>query len=96
MWGLLAVCITGAAATLKWQLIGLVSILGWVFVTSFITWYLITRVVHRTRFLEFLPEKERLGGPSPPFFGRPLAAPGRRPRPLAQGAPARENTPVSL
>lgn len=45
MWGLLAVCITDSAATLKWQLIGLVSILGWVFVTSFVAWYLIKLVI---------------------------------------------------
>ena len=45
MWGLLAVCITDAAASLKWQLIGLVSILGWVFVTSFIAWFLIRLVL---------------------------------------------------
>jgi Amt family ammonium transporter len=38
MWGLLAVPITNAEATLAVQAIGLGSILGWVFVTSFIVW----------------------------------------------------------
>jgi Amt family ammonium transporter len=45
MWGLLAVCITNEAATFKWQLIGLVSILGWVFVTSYVAWLLIKLVI---------------------------------------------------
>lgn len=38
MWGLLAVPITNAEATLAVQAIGLGAILGWAFVTSFIVW----------------------------------------------------------
>ncbi len=38
MWGLLAVCFTNPEASLKWQLIGIVSIFAWVFVTSLIVW----------------------------------------------------------
>jgi ammonium transporter, Amt family len=41
MWGLLAVPITNADATLAVQAIGLGAILGWVFVTSFIVWLVI-------------------------------------------------------
>ncbi|MGE5154471.1 MAG: ammonium transporter [Bdellovibrio bacteriovorus] len=41
MWGLLAVPITNAEATLAAQAIGLGAILGWVFVTSFVVWLLI-------------------------------------------------------
>jgi Amt family ammonium transporter len=41
IWGLLAVCFTNPEATLKWQLIGIVSIFAWVFITSFIVWLLI-------------------------------------------------------
>jgi Amt family ammonium transporter len=38
VWGLPAAPITTAEATLAVQAIGLGSILGWVFVTSFIVW----------------------------------------------------------
>jgi len=41
MWGLLAVPITNAEANIGAQLIGLGTILGWVFATSFITWLII-------------------------------------------------------
>jgi Amt family ammonium transporter len=41
IWGLLAVCFTNSDASLKWQLIGIVSIFAWVFITSFIVWYVI-------------------------------------------------------
>jgi len=41
IWGLLAVCFTNPDASLKWQLIGIVSIFAWVFITSFIVWYVI-------------------------------------------------------
>jgi Amt family ammonium transporter len=41
IWGLLAVCFTHPGASLKWQLIGIVSIFGWVFITSLLAWYLI-------------------------------------------------------
>ena len=41
MWGLLAVCFTNPDAKLGVQLIGLVCIFAWVFITSFIVWYLI-------------------------------------------------------
>jgi Amt family ammonium transporter len=41
IWGLLAVCISNPDATLKAQLIGIVVIAGFVFVTSLITWFII-------------------------------------------------------
>lgn len=45
IWGLLAVCISNPDATLKAQLIGIVSIAGFVFIASFITWYLIKLIM---------------------------------------------------
>ena len=45
IWGLLAVCFTNEDATLVAQLIGLVSIFAWVFVTSFIVWFIIKSIV---------------------------------------------------
>ena len=45
MWGLIAVAFTNPDATLKAQLIGLVTILAWVFVTSFITWLVIKAIM---------------------------------------------------
>ncbi|MCK5830928.1 MAG: ammonium transporter [Methylococcales bacterium] len=44
-WGLLAVCITNPDASLKAQLIGIVSIAGFVFCASFLTWYIIKLVM---------------------------------------------------
>ena len=42
MWGLLAVCFTnGGWAQLPAQLMGLVSIFAWVFVASFLVWFVI-------------------------------------------------------
>ena len=45
MWGLIAVTLSNPDATLKAQLIGLVTILGWTFVASLITWGLIKLVI---------------------------------------------------
>src|SRR5690606_14764204 len=45
MWGLLAVCLSNPDASLGAQLLGLVTILAWVFVTSFIAWLVIKSVV---------------------------------------------------
>jgi Amt family ammonium transporter len=45
IWGLLAVCLTNPDATLKAQLIGIVTIFGFVFIASFITWYIIKLVM---------------------------------------------------
>jgi Amt family ammonium transporter len=45
MWGLLAVPITNEGATIAAQAIGLGSILGWVFVTSFIAWLIIKLIM---------------------------------------------------
>ena len=45
IWGLLAVCITNGDASLKWQLIGIVSIFAWVFAASFVTWFVIRLVM---------------------------------------------------
>ncbi len=44
IWGLLAVCLSNPESTLKAQLLGLVTILGFVFITSFITWLIIKTV----------------------------------------------------
>ena len=44
IWGLLAVCLSNGDATLGAQLLGIVMIFGWVFVTSFIVWYVIRAV----------------------------------------------------
>ena len=41
MWGLLAVCFTDPEARLGVQLIGLVTIFAWVFITSFIVWFVL-------------------------------------------------------
>jgi Amt family ammonium transporter len=45
MWGLLAVCISNDEATLGHQLMGLGTILGFVFVTSTLTWFVIKATV---------------------------------------------------
>ncbi|HEX9852736.1 MAG TPA: ammonium transporter [Woeseiaceae bacterium] len=45
MWGLLAVPLSNADATLLKQLTGLVSIFGWVFVTSLIVWAILKATV---------------------------------------------------
>jgi Amt family ammonium transporter len=45
IWGLLAVCITNPDASLKWQLIGIVSIFAWVFVTSFVAWTVLKKTI---------------------------------------------------
>jgi Amt family ammonium transporter len=45
MWGLIAVAITNPDATMKAQLIGLVTIFAWTFVASFITWLVIKMVM---------------------------------------------------
>ncbi|MCK5477309.1 MAG: ammonium transporter, partial [Methylococcales bacterium] len=45
IWGLLAVCISNPEATLKAQLIGIVTIAGFVFVASLITWYIIKLIM---------------------------------------------------
>lgn len=41
LWGLLAVCLSNSDATLGAQLLGIVSIFVWVFVTSLITWMVV-------------------------------------------------------
>jgi ammonium transporter, Amt family len=45
IWGLLAVCITNPESSLKWQLIGIVSIFAWVFLASLVTWFVIKLVL---------------------------------------------------
>ncbi len=45
MWGLIAVAWSNAEASLSAQLIGLGTIFAWVFVASFITWYVIKLVM---------------------------------------------------
>jgi Amt family ammonium transporter len=45
IWGLIAVTFTNSDASLKWQLIGIVSIFAWVFVMSLIAWFVIKLLV---------------------------------------------------
>ncbi len=45
MWGLLAVAITNAEATIGAQALGVVSIFTWTFVTSFIVWWVLKLVM---------------------------------------------------
>lgn len=45
MWGLIAVAFTNPGASMMSQLIGLVTILAWVFITSFIVWFVIKMTV---------------------------------------------------
>ena len=45
MWGLLAVCLTNADATLSAQLLGLGTILAWVGVTSLIVWFVLDKIM---------------------------------------------------
>ena len=41
IWGLLAACLTDPAATLGAQVIGIVAIFAWTFITSLIVWYVL-------------------------------------------------------
>ena len=41
IWGLLAACLTDPEATLGAQVIGIVAIFAWTFITSFIVWYVL-------------------------------------------------------
>lgn len=45
IWGLLAVCLTNDDASFTAQLLGIVVIFSWVFITSFIAWYIIKKLV---------------------------------------------------
>ncbi len=45
IWGLLAVCLSNPDAKLSAQLIGIVTILAWVFVTSFIVWFVLKALI---------------------------------------------------
>jgi len=45
IWGLIAVCFTNPDAKLGVQLIGLITIFAWVFITSFIVWFLLKKTV---------------------------------------------------
>ena len=45
VWGLLAVCITNPEAKFSAQLIGIVTIFGFVFATSLLTWFVIKAVM---------------------------------------------------
>jgi Amt family ammonium transporter len=45
MWGLLAVTLTNPDASLGSQLLGIATIFGWVFVTSFVVWFVIKMVM---------------------------------------------------
>ena len=45
IWGLLAVCITNDEASLLAQLMGIVSIFAWVFIASFLVWFILKKTV---------------------------------------------------
>ena len=45
IWGLLAVCITNDDASLLAQLMGIVSIFAWVFIASFLVWFILKKTV---------------------------------------------------
>ena len=45
IWGIFAVLITDAEATFSGQLIGMLTIFGWVFIASFITWMILKAVM---------------------------------------------------
>ena len=45
IWGVLAVCITNPDASLLVQILGIVSIFAWVFLTSFAVWFLIKKTI---------------------------------------------------
>ena len=45
IWGLLAVCFTNSDAKLWVQLVGMLSIFAWVFVTSLAVWFVISRTI---------------------------------------------------
>jgi Amt family ammonium transporter len=45
MWGLIAVALTNPEVSLGPQLLGLVTIFLWVFITSFIVWFVIKMVM---------------------------------------------------
>ena len=45
IWGLIAVCFTNGDATIGAQLLGIVSIFAWVFVTSLAVWYVLSKVM---------------------------------------------------
>jgi Amt family ammonium transporter len=45
MWGLIAVCFTNPDSSIGAQLLGLATIFGWVFVTSFVVWLIIKMVM---------------------------------------------------
>jgi len=45
IWGLLAVCLSNPDAKLSAQLIGIVTILVWVFITSFIVWFVLKALI---------------------------------------------------
>ncbi len=45
IWGLLAVCISNADATIGAQLLGIVAIFAWVFITSLIVWFALKAVM---------------------------------------------------
>jgi len=45
IWGLIAVCFTNPDAKLGVQLIGLITIFAWVFITSLIVWFLLKKTV---------------------------------------------------
>ena len=45
IWGLLAVCLTNPDASIGAQLLGIVTIFAWVFITSFIVWMIVKAVV---------------------------------------------------
>src|SRR5690606_1775205 len=45
IWGLLAVCLSNPDASLGAQLLGIVTIFGWIFVAAFVAWFAVKMIV---------------------------------------------------
>lgn len=83
IWGLLAVPLTNEDATFTAQLIGIVTIFGWVFFTTFVLWFLLKQVmgirVSESEELEGLDMVECGQQAYPEFTGAADVVPGNRP-----------------
>ena len=83
IWGLLAVPLTNEDATFTAQLIGIVTIFGWVFFTTFALWFLLKQVmgirVSESEELEGLDMVECGQQAYPEFTGAADVVPGNRP-----------------
>ncbi len=83
IWGLLAVPLTNEEATFTAQLIGIVTIFGWVFFTTFALWFLLKKVmgirVSESEEIEGLDMVECGQQAYPEFTGAADVVPGKKP-----------------